>query len=126
VVRGGGSLAGVRGFSGSADRSASLEWAVSSLRVVNALRTNNPVAMADLAEALSTRPRYEGEALGILQDLADRDLMGSAHAYAALARLRATRGEEAVARDAIARCQAMSRQPASVCQAPDSRLATRD
>lgn len=126
VVRGGGALAGVHGFSGPTDRGANLEWAVSTLRMVNAVRTNDPVAMADLAEALSTRPKYETESLAILQDLADRDLVGSAHAYAALARLHAAKGEESAARAAIALCSAMTRQPAVVCQSPDTRLATRD
>jgi len=126
VTRGGGSLPDVRGFSAASGREANLEWAVSTLRVVNAMRTNDPVAMADLAEALSTIPKYQGESLAILQDLADRDLVGSAHAYAALARLQATKGDPDASRIALTRCDAMSRQPLAVCQAPDGRLASRD
>lgn len=129
VVRGGGVLAGVRGFSSAVDRDANLEWAVSTLRTINAVRTNDPVAMADLAEALSARPKYEAEALPILQDLTGRDLVGSAHAYAALARLHAARGgagDAEAARAALERCQIMTRQPAAVCKAPDARVASND
>jgi hypothetical protein len=126
VARGGGSLAGVRGFSSAADREANLEWAVSTLRVVNATRTDDPVAMADLAEALSGIPKYQAEARGILQDLAARDLMGSAHAYAALARLEVGAGDAEAGRVATGRCEAMARLPLAVCGASDGRLASRD
>jgi hypothetical protein len=126
VARGGGVLAEVRGFSTTVDREANLEWAVSTLRTINAVRANDPVAMADLAEALSTRTKYEAESLQILQDLADRDLVGSAHAYAALARLHAGKGDEGASRADLARCRVMTRQPAAVCKGPDGRVATRD
>jgi hypothetical protein len=126
VVRGGGVLPGVRGFSGPGDHDANLEWAVSTLRTINAVRTNDPVAMADLAEALSTRAKYEAESLQILQDLTDRDLVGSAHAYAALARLHAGKGEQAAVRADLARCQTMTRQPSTVCKTPDARVASND
>jgi hypothetical protein len=126
VARGGGVLPGVRGFSAERDRDANLEWAVSTLRTINAVRTNDPVAMADLAEALSMRTKYEAESLQILQDLTDRDLVGSAHAYAALARLHAGKGEQAAARADLARCQTMTRQPSTVCKPADARVASND
>jgi hypothetical protein len=99
---------------------------VSTLRTINAVRTNDPVAMADLAEALSTRTKYEAEALQILQDLADRDLVGSAHAYAVLARLHAGKGDDGASRADLDRCRIMSKQPATVCKAPDGRVASND
>jgi hypothetical protein len=125
VVRGEGSLAGVTGFAGTreVDRAGNLEWAASTLRAIDATRPNDPVTQADLAEALATRAAHEEEALGILGDLAARDLLGSAHAYAALARLRAARGDVAATRGALARCERMTRSPAVVCRAPDGRLA---
>jgi hypothetical protein len=126
VARGGGVLAGVRGFSTPTDRDANFEWAVSTLRTINAVRSNDPVAMADLAEALSTRAKYEVESLQILQDLAQRDLIGSAHAYAALARLHTARGDEVASRADLARCRVMTKQPATVCKGPDGRVAARD
>jgi hypothetical protein len=126
LVRGGGVLAGVRGFASTVDRDANLEWAVSTLRTINAVRTNDPVAMADLAEALSTRTKYEAESLQILQDLTGRDLVGSAHAYAVLARLHAGKGDEGATRADLDRCRIMTKQPAAVCKAPDGRVASRD
>jgi hypothetical protein len=127
VVRAEGSLRGVSGFSGASEteRAAKLEWAASTLRAIDATRPNDPVAQADLAEALAARSQHEEESLAILGDLASRDLLGSAHAYAALARLRATRGDAAGAREALARCELMTRSPAVVCRAPDGRLAIR-
>jgi hypothetical protein len=134
VVRGGGALAGVSGFSSArdADRSANLEWAVSMLRQVDALRGNDPVAQANLGEALAARAGYEDEALSLLGDLAQRDLIGSAHAYAALAKLRSGRGEALASDDATRRCEAMTKSPERVCKPAakpsvvDTRLAVRD
>jgi hypothetical protein len=127
VVRGEGSLRGVSGFSrsGETERTANLEWALTTLRAIDATRPNDPVTQADLAEALATRSPHEEESLAILGDLAGRDLLGSAHAYAALARLRASRGDAAAARDALARCELMTKSPNVVCRAPDGRLAIR-
>jgi hypothetical protein len=126
LVRADGTLA-ARGFTAATetDRVSNLEWAVSVLRMVDALRKNDPVARADLGEALAKRPKYEAESLAILADLADRDLMGSAHAYAALARLRVARGEAAASDRATRRCELMTKSPSSVCRS-DARLAGRD
>ena len=127
VVRGEGTLRGVAGFSGTGEteRSANLEWAASTLRSIDAARPNDPVTQADLAEALAARAQHDDESLAILADLASRDLVGSAHAYAALARLRASRGEVDSSRSALERCELMTRSPAAVCRAPDGRLAIR-
>jgi len=125
VVRGEGTLRGVPGFSGAseAERIVNLEWAVGTLRSIDASRPNDPVTQADLAEALATRPAHEDESLAILADLTSRDLVGSAHAYAALARLRASRGGAGAGRDALVRCELMTKSPGVVCRAPDGRLA---
>jgi hypothetical protein len=128
VVRGDGTLANVRGFSGrgAADRTANLEWATGVLRSISAERRNEPVAQADLGEALAATAGKEEEALAILGDLADRDLVGSAHAYSALARIRASRGDADASRSALSRCELMTRSPTVACKAPDGRLAVRD
>jgi hypothetical protein len=128
LVRAEGTLAGVRGFTASttADRMANLGWATGVLRAISAERRDDPIARADLAEALAATPGKEDDALGILADLADRDLIGSAHAYAALARIRASRGDSGAARRALARCELMTRTPSVACKAPDGRLAARD
>jgi hypothetical protein len=125
VVRGEGTLRGVPGFSGAreAERSANLEWALGTLRLIDTARPNDPVTQADLAEALAARTQHEDESLAILADLARRDLVGSAHAYAALARLRASKGDPGASREALERCELMTKSPAVVCRAPDGRLA---
>lgn len=94
---------------------ANLEWAAQSLREIDAKRPNDPTVQADLGEALSKLPRGQAEALQILQGLAQKDLMGSPHAYAALAKLRSDKGDLAGAEAAIKRCEEMSRTP-GVCK----------
>jgi hypothetical protein len=133
IVRSNGSLAGVDGFSSAkaADRNTNIDWAISTLRQVEASRPNDPVAEANLGEALASRTGTEDEAVAILGNLANRDLMGSAHAYAALARLRASRGESFASSDATRRCESMTKAPEAVCHGAsatasrDARLAIR-
>lgn len=94
---------------------ANLEWAVQSLREIDQKRPNDPTVQADLGEALSKTATGQGEALKILQGLAQKDLMGSPHAYAALAKLRSQSGDLAGAEAAIKRCEEMSKSP-GVCK----------
>jgi Flp pilus assembly protein TadD len=95
--------------------SSNLEWAVQALREIDEKRPNDPTVQADLGEALAKIPRTEGEAYGILQKLADKDLMGSPYAYAALAKLRTDKGDSAGAEAAIKRCTEMSKMP-GICK----------
>ena len=94
---------------------ANLEWAVQAIREIDAKRSNDPTVQADLGEALSKLPHGQAESLKILQGLAQKDLMGSPHAYAALAKLRAEKGDSAGAEAAIKRCEEMSKAP-GVCK----------
>jgi Flp pilus assembly protein TadD len=94
---------------------ANLEWAVQSLREIDEKRPNDPTVQADLGEALSKTDAGKPEALKILQGLAQKDLMGSPHAYAALAKLRTQNGDSAGAEAAIKRCEEMSKTP-GVCK----------
>ncbi|MBX3216591.1 MAG: hypothetical protein KF850_31435 [Labilithrix sp.] len=94
---------------------ANLEWAVQSIREIDAKRPNDPTVQADLGEALSKLPHGQKESMTILQGLAQKDLMGSPHAYAALARLRSEQGDAAGAQAAIKRCEEMSKTP-GVCK----------
>lgn len=94
---------------------ANLEWAVQSLREVDQKRPNDPTVQADLGEALSKTTAGQAEALKILQGLAQKDLMGSPHAYAALAKLRTQSGDSAGAEAALKRCEEMSKTP-GVCK----------
>ena len=95
---------------------ANLEWAVQSLREIDEKRPNDPTVQADLGEALSKTATGQIEALKLLQGLAQKDLMGSPHAYAALAKLRTSTGDSAGAEAAIKRCEEMSKTP-GVCKA---------
>jgi hypothetical protein len=94
---------------------ANIEWAVQAIREIDAKRANDPTVQADLGEALSKLPHGQAEALKILQGLAQKDLMGSPHAYAALAKLRGDKGDSAGAEAAIKRCEEMSKVP-GVCK----------
>ncbi len=94
---------------------ANLEWAVQSLREIDEKRPNDPTVQADLGEALSKTASGQAEALKLLQGLAQKDLMGSPHAYAALAKLRMQSGDTAGAEAAIKRCEEMSKTP-GVCK----------
>jgi hypothetical protein len=125
LVRSNGALADVTGFSAQNERTINLEWSVAVLRLVSFARPNEPVALADLGEAMSALSKYESEGLTVLADLAGRDLLGSAHAYAALARLRASRGQSNESRTALDRCEKMTRSPGVVCNAPTAQLASR-
>jgi hypothetical protein len=94
---------------------ANLEWAVRALRAIDQKRPNDPTLQADLGEALSKTAGGQGEALTILQRLAQKDLMGSPHAYAALAKLRSQNGDSSGAEAAIKRCEEMSKSP-GICK----------
>ncbi len=118
VVRSNGAVnekaAGISG-QGEWTPNANLEWAVQAIREIDAKRPNDPTVQADLGEALSKLPHGQKEALEILQKLADKDLMGSPHAYAALAKLRTAKGDLGGAEAALKRCEEMSKTP-GVCK----------
>jgi|HubBroStandDraft_1064217.scaffolds.fasta_scaffold118788_2 hypothetical protein len=100
----------------AAAKSQNLQWSIATLRKLNDARPNDPALQADLGEALAHSPGSQDEALRVLGALADKDIMGSAHAYAQLARLRAQKGDAAGSHEAAKRCQTMATVPA-VCPA---------
>ena len=72
----------------------------------------DPTLEVDAAEAMSTLPEMEPLALMMLRARAEKDLIGSAHAYAALERMEAHRGNEMAASVAHGRCLRMAKHPA--------------
>lgn len=96
-----------------------LAWAAQALREIDEKRPNDPSVQADLGEALAKTSTGEGEALELLGKLAQKDLMGSPHAYAALAKLRSAAGDASGAEAAIKRCEEMTKTP-GVCKAKPS------
>jgi hypothetical protein len=77
----------------SAARDKELHWATHVLRHFAIAAPDDPVAATDLGEALARTDKGAAEAMRILTVLEDRDILATAHGYAALARLRARAGE---------------------------------
>lgn len=101
----------------SATKAEEIAWAVQSLRDIEKVKQNDPAVQADLGEALSRTETGKAEALTVLQKLADKDLMGSPHAYAALAKLKRDKGDAAGAQAAMTKCKEMSgKNAANACK----------
>ena len=113
---GGLTVGGLKGTT-FAERTANLEWSIEALRGLNAKRLNNPSYQTDLGEALSKVATHHDEALKILGELSDKDLLTSAEGYAALARLRAEKGDAPAREAALKRCTAMTKNT-RICDAP--------
>jgi hypothetical protein len=120
IVRTNGDTARAGGWTPSAN----LDWAVQSLKEIDAKRPNDPSVQADLGEAMAKVPSKQADALAILSKLADKDLMGSPNAYAALAKLRSEKGDVAGSAQAIKRCEEMTKNP-GVCRQPNPTQPTR-
>jgi hypothetical protein len=112
-VNAGGSFTGVT----AADRAANLAWSVGTMRTLDTQRVNNPSYHTDLGEVLAHVPEHKAEAARILGELADKDLLTSAEGYAALARLRAEKGDKDTRDALVKRCETMTKTPA-LCAVP--------
>ncbi|MBX3188341.1 MAG: hypothetical protein KF819_15085 [Labilithrix sp.] len=87
---------------------ANHEWALETLRELDAAKPNTPTVQADLAEAQIALSRTRGDGVRALEDLDRRDLLGSSHAYRALARARKVAGDDDGHVAALRRCVMMS------------------
>lgn len=118
AVRTGGELTAGKHFRGGTpeDSAANLRWAVDTLRALNKLYKNKPALETDLGEALSMVAEHKDEALAILSRLASKDLITSAHGFAALARLRDAAGDKGGSEEAARRCEAIAKKP-GICRA---------
>lgn len=101
----------------AADRAGNLAWSIDTIRKLSAKRGNNPSYQTDLGEALSKVASHHDEALKVLGELADKDLLTSAEGYAALARMRAEKGDATAREAAQKRCEAMTKTP-KICEIP--------
>lgn len=72
----------------------------------------NPAVLADYAEIMSRVPARAAQATMTLRALRDKDLIGSAHAYAALAALEKKAGDQAAESAAREKCKPMTKVPA--------------
>lgn len=92
----------------AAERETNLTFAVNALRKVNEIKTDDPAAQTELAEALARVETGRKEARDILEKLAKADLIATPEGYAALAELRADAGDESGKTAALTRCEAMA------------------
>lgn len=129
IVRTDGLLTAGKEFSASNadERRANLEWAVATLRRLSAAKKNNPAAETDLGEALARLPETQSEALASLDKLARKDLVTSAHGYAALAKLRKAAGDAEGSDAAMKKYEALARKnrPAAPAGKPSEKPAAR-
>jgi len=93
---------------------ARIVWAVETLAML-ARKDADPAVLSDLGEALALLPDQRDVALYILDTLAERDLVASPEAYAALSRLRGRAGRWDEAAFAFQRCRVMAVRPESTC-----------
>ncbi len=100
---------------------ANREWALETLSALSA-KKQNPVATADLAEAQTSLARTRATGIATLEDLDRRDLLGSPHAYLALARARNAQGDAGGMLAAVRRCAMMSTDR-KLCDLPEARAA---
>ena len=96
-------------------RKQNVDWATAILKGLTAVKPNDAAARTDYGEVLATSKPSEAKA--ILEELAQKDVLATPYAYAALARLRDAEGDAAGRDEALAKCRTMASNK-SVCGAP--------
>lgn len=121
IARTNGAVNAGKGFVGNNDlnKQKNMNWAVEVMRKLSASRKKAPAIQTDLAEVLAKNPSHKDEALKILNELASKDLVTSAHGYRTLAVLREAAGDTAGRDTALVRCKAMAKD-ASICGVPST------
>jgi hypothetical protein len=100
------------------DRSANLRWSADAMTRLNEKKQDDPALQSELGEALAKVEGRQGEALALLGKLAEKDLLASAEAYAALAALRGRAGDAPGREAAIQRCEAMAQDKGACGREP--------
>lgn len=93
------------------------DWIVTTLRAAADRDADDPVLSADLAEVLSRTPEGQIEAFTRLTQLAEKGLLGGAHAWSALARLRLHAGDVEGSEEALSACRKVAADDA-ICVTP--------
>lgn len=97
-------------------RRENLQFAVSTLTRLGELKDHDPAVQTELGEAMAELDDRHGEAKGLLEKLAAKDLIATPEGYATLAKLRRGAGDNAGQQQALKRCQAITEDP-TICSA---------
>ena len=97
------------------DKTANVEWSISTLRTLSESDKDDTGIQTDLAEALAKVDSHKGEAKEILEKLAQKDLIATPEGYATLAELRSQAGDAEGQKVAQQRCESMAKT-ANVCR----------
>jgi len=103
-----------------AERQLILDEAVGILRRRLTEAPSDPIRTTDLGEALAGTASHRAEARRLLESLATKDLVTSAHGYAALSRLRAQAGDRRGAASALELCRRLDGKGLACGAAPAS------
>lgn len=96
VVRLGGEVPKAKDFPSRTpeEKQANLDWAVDRMRKLYARHPDDATQRCDLGEVLAAQQKHWEEALELLDNVEQRDLMVSAHGYTALAKIRTERHQQ--------------------------------
>jgi hypothetical protein len=104
----------------SDDRSANLRWSASAMTRLNDIKQNDPALQSELGEVIAKVDGRQDEALTLLGKLAEKDLLASPEAYAALAALRGRAGDASGREAALKRCEAMATEKGACGREPNA------